>query len=59
MMQSTGCRVQDTEYRIQFTRHDIHETGIRVAGSGLRNDSKYRIQELVYLDQDTREVERY
>ena len=53
MMQSTGRRVQDTEYRIQFTRHDIHETGIRVAGSGLRNDSKYRIQEFVYLDQDT------
>ena len=58
-MQDTGYRThnaeyrRNAEYRIQFTRHDIHETGIRVAGSGLRNDSKYRIQEFVYLDQDT------
>ena len=58
-MQDTGYRTHDAEYRmnaeyrIQFTRYDIHETGIRVDESGSRNDSKYRIQELVYLDQDT------
>ena len=49
-MQSTGG-MQNTGYSLQG--YDIHETGIRVAGSGSRNDSKYRIQEFVYLDQDT------
>ena len=49
MMQSTG-------HNLQFTRYNIHETGIRVDGSGYRRkDSKYRIigYKLVYLYQDT------